>query len=135
MATYTSIFHLSVMGAGAAFNTASTGNTEQHCTLRAMVWTPVAGNTSNHAILGYRKIATWLMAVDTQVASATIKGWCPFNSENFYRVSRLQSEVVPRVGSVDLMTGAAILTGWIGISHFNLVWMEACGNTRTKATT
>jgi hypothetical protein len=66
------------------------------------------------------------MAVGTQVTSTTIESQAAYDLG--YWLSGLKSPVFTGVGSMDLVTGAAVLMSWVGITGFNLVEAYTRGN-------
>ena len=71
-----------------------------------------------------------MVAVGAQVASAAIKGCATGNGG--YRGFGLESPVGTSVGDVDLVAGAAVLMGRVGIAGFKLAEVLASGNGCTE---
>jgi hypothetical protein len=74
----------------------------------------VLRNIGDHAIHGFRETSPGLVAVNTQVALAAIVGRA-FDCEEGHRIGGLQGKISGGEGGMDLVAGAAILAGWMGI--------------------
>ncbi len=118
---------------GAVFNITAAAQTEQHCALRAVVGAPVRAADIDHAIrICFSNRSARLVAVGAQVSFAAVID-CVFQSEEHHRGGGLQSPVRGGVAGVDLVAGAAVLAGRVGISNLDCVWGEPLGNHSAEA--
>jgi hypothetical protein len=132
MATHTGSLNSVVMVAWAAgFNT-SASDAKHHRTLWSMVGAPMFTDASDDAVFRNGEIPARLVAVDTQVTFTAVKG-CTFNGKEGHRVGCFQREVITGIAGVNLVTCAAILSGWIRIARFNFSRMKAGSNTLAES--
>jgi hypothetical protein len=82
--------------------------------LRPVVRPPVLGDVRDHAIDCFREAPPRLVAVGAQVAFPAVVGRA-FDSEERHRIGGLQGKVSGGESGVDLVTGAAVLAGWMWI--------------------
>jgi hypothetical protein len=83
----------------------------------------VAADPGDIAIcISFGESAPRLVAVGAQVAFAAIEGRS-FDRVERYRIGGLQSEVSRSIGGVDLVTGPAILAGWMRVAGLDLAWI------------
>ena len=111
---------LTSSGSDQACHTRSTG-AEQDIALNAQVRveTRVCGFKATGSVLRGKvfQIATCLMAIRTQISITTII--CQPTDHECHRLCCLESPVLAGVGGVNLVTGAAILMGGVGIARFD----------------
>jgi hypothetical protein len=129
MAAHAGVLHHIIVSARLAFNTLATG-TEQDIALNTQMRVKARVGGSELGGIGLvneiRHVAASLMAVGTQVARTTVEGQSADDLR--YRLSRLKSPVLTRVRSVDLVAGAAVLMGGVGIALFDLGKVLAGGD-------
>ena len=120
MAAHTGVLNHGIVRAGLAFDTEAAG-TEQDIALNAQVCIKARVGGCVLGRIGcvneISHIAACLVAVGAQVTGATVEGQTAYNLR--YGGIRFQSPVVAGLGGVDLMAGAAVLVGRVGITGFD----------------
>jgi hypothetical protein len=127
MAGHACIFYHRVVWTRSALNIASTGYAEHHRCFRTVVRPPVGAGDFDHAIDYFTDHSTRLVTIRAQIAQSAVEGHA-LKGKEIYRVRGLKSKIGIGVGCMDLMTGTAILAGWVWIPRLNLIWRESCSN-------
>jgi hypothetical protein len=72
----------------------------------------------HHAIHCFRESSARLMAAGTKVTIPTIKREFRERDKRYW-IGILQSPVITRIAGVDLVAGATVLTGGVGVAIFH----------------
>jgi hypothetical protein len=115
--------------AGIAFHESST-YAEEHRSLKTVVRTPVGAVHINLTIDRRGESPSRLVAVDAQISETGVEGLSALKQDHGF--GGLEGEIGRGVGGVDLVTGAAILAGWVWISSLDLIRVEPRSNSRTE---
>jgi len=93
----------------------------------------VSADFGDNSVFSNRGITTWLMALNTEITFTTIES-CTFDRIESNRFCCFKRPVITGVGGVDLMAGAAVLTGYAGYA-FKLCWVLSSSNSRAERCT